>query len=436
MYTTSMISRVYHRIPLGPVLIMIAAVLWAMDGVLRRSLYSLPPLTIVLLEHAIGSIILLPIMWRFRQQLSQLSKNQWLHLSGIGLLSGLLGTLWFTSALVQVNYISLSVVFLLQKLQPLFAILAAAIFLRERITRSYLLWAAVALIAAYFVTFPSGVVNLQTGSGTLLAAVYALMAAAAWGSSTVLSKIALQSIPAPLTTSLRFAITTVFAGLAVVIFGDPGSISSVEPTQWLRFFLIACSTGMVALYLYYIGLARTEAKVSTILELVFPVVAVGIDAVMLKSFLSPVQIVAALVLLFAASRLAIAKASHITFISKSIHGKGRGKKIGIPTINLTIPSDFSLHPGVYAAFVTLKGTRYPAALHYGAVPTFAQSKPSLEAHLLTNLGLTEAAVRSATIRVEIIQRIRGIKKFASQQQLVDQIAIDVSRINTILAAHQ
>ena len=35
-----------------------------------------------------------------------------------GLLSGVLGTLWFTTALLQVNFIPFSVVFLLQKLQP------------------------------------------------------------------------------------------------------------------------------------------------------------------------------------------------------------------------------------------------------------------------------------------------------------------------------
>ncbi|MDA1079642.1 MAG: DMT family transporter, partial [bacterium] len=217
----------------------------------------------------------------------------------VALLSGLLGTLWFTAALVKVNFISLSVVFLLQKLQPLFAISTAHIFLKESLPKSFILWAGLALVAAYFVTFPGGVVNFGTGSGTAHAALLALGAAAAWGSSTTLSKSLLNKQSSAMSTSLRFFFTTGFAGLVLLMLGQTPSLSLVTPSQIGMLTLIAVSTGMVALYIYYQGLKRVEAKVSTILELTFPLLAVVLDMFVYKSFLTPVQIVSAAVLLYA-----------------------------------------------------------------------------------------------------------------------------------------
>src|SRR3989344_2210171 len=43
----------------GPLFIIIAALIWSFDGVLRRSLYSLPPAVIVFYEHILGAVILL-----------------------------------------------------------------------------------------------------------------------------------------------------------------------------------------------------------------------------------------------------------------------------------------------------------------------------------------------------------------------------------------
>src|SRR3990167_750632 len=146
----------------GPLLIFIAAVLWGLDGILRRSLYSLPPITIVFFEHLIGLIIIAPFLWKAWSK-EELAKKEWYALGVVALLSGVLGTLFFTTALLKVSFISFSVVYLIQKLQPVFAVAMAWIVLGERPTRQYLPWAALALVAGYFVTFPSGIVNLSEG---------------------------------------------------------------------------------------------------------------------------------------------------------------------------------------------------------------------------------------------------------------------------------
>lgn len=288
---------------IGPVLIVIAAALWAFDGVLRRSLFSLPPVTIVFYEHLIGSLVILPFVSRtFKKKL--MTKEVWGLILLISLLSGLLGTLWFTTALIKVSFIPFSVVFLLQKLQPLFAISSAAILLKEKVSRDYLPWAGLALGAAFFVTFPNGEVDFETGAGTLIAALYALGAAAAWGTSTTFSKMLLNKVSHIQATGWRFIMTTLFAGLAVFVLGSQSTLTMVNNAQVFQLVLIALSTGMFALWLYYKGLEKTEAKITTILELTFPLLAVFIDMFLYKSFLEPTQYLAAVVLMVAMYQVA------------------------------------------------------------------------------------------------------------------------------------
>ncbi len=285
----------------GPGLIVLAAFLWGLDGILRRSLYGLSPILIVLLEHVIGFIIILPFFLRSIRKES-FTRKEWGALFVVALFSSVLGTLWFTTALLRSNYIPFSVVFLLQKLQPVFAVGAASLFLRERLTRRYFAWAAVAVIAAYFVTFPGGLVVF--GSGALAAALFALAAAFAWGSTTALSRYALLKHSPTSVTGIRFGLAAIFALIIAAVSPGLGSLSMVGGKEIGTLAAIALSTGMVALWLYYNGLKSTRVGIATILELVFPLTAVVIDATVYGVILSPSQYVAGAVLLFAAGKVA------------------------------------------------------------------------------------------------------------------------------------
>lgn len=292
----------------GPVLIIIAALLWALDGVIRRNLYSLPPVTIIFLEHLIGLIILTPFVLKYVLK-AKLTKREWWLIILVSFLSGLLGTMWFTTALLKVNFISFSVVFLLQKLQPLFAITTAQIFLKEKFEKGYLPWALLAIASAYFVTFPNGMVNWQTGQGTIVAALYALGAAFAWGSSTTFSKMLLGKVEAKVSTFYRFLFTVIITLPIVFLFGYGPSLLQPTYTQFGYLALIALSTGMVALLIYYKGLEKTPVHISTILELTFPFIAILIDMKLYHTSLVPMQWIAAFVLVFSIYRIAQLKNS-------------------------------------------------------------------------------------------------------------------------------
>jgi drug/metabolite transporter (DMT)-like permease len=287
----------------GPLLIALAAALWALDGVVRRGLYHLPPVTIVFYEHLIGSLILLPIALRTLKQ-EKFTRKLMLTSLVVALFGGLLGTLFITTALMKVNYISFSVIFLIQKIQPLFAIASAGFLLGERINKHYLRWALLAIVAVFFVTFPNGNVNLDTGPGTLAAALYALGAAACWGLGTTLSKLLLNQVKSSTSaTILRFYLSTVLAYVAVFILGSQASLDSLVSKDFVALLYIALSTGLLAMMIYYKGLQKTEAKVATIMEMTLPLLAIIVDMILYQSFLIASQYLAGGVLMYAMYRV-------------------------------------------------------------------------------------------------------------------------------------
>lgn len=281
----------------GPFLIFIAAVLWGVDGLLRSTLYSLPPATIVFYEHLIGLAIIAPFFIRAMKG-EKLNKLEWSAIILVALFSGALGTLAFTAALLKTNFIPFTVVYLIQKLQPIFTIFTASLVLREKLSPKYFVWAAVALVAGYFVTFPGGVVNFGAGSDYIVAAFLAFLAAVMWGSSTAFSRYTLLGHSSTYITGLRYLITVPIAFALVLGFGAASSLATISTVQFLTLVAIALSTGAFALWLYYRGLKTVPASVSTIIELAFPLTAVVIDAFR-GTFLTSGQYIAGAILLFA-----------------------------------------------------------------------------------------------------------------------------------------
>ena len=282
---------------LGSVSVILAALLWSLDGLLRTQLYSLPPAVVVFWEHLLGFILISPFILATLKQFRKLTRKQWLAIAGVSFLSGALGTILYTAALAQTQYIPFSVVVLLQQLQPLFAITTAAIILKEPLTRRFGFLAAVALIAAYWVAFPHLTVNLSTGAGTLTAALFALGAAIAWGTSTAFSKYSLKDTSSLHITAARFGLTPLFALGFVFALGGGSKILTVTPLQWQFIALITLTTGFVALAIYYFGLKRVPASRSAILELTWPLSALITGYAFLHQALTPTQLIGSIVLL-------------------------------------------------------------------------------------------------------------------------------------------
>ena len=276
--------------------IIIAALLWSVDAFLRQSLYSLSPLLIITIEHGIGSLLFTPILIKYWDNVKKLKQTGWVSVLWIAFLGGMCGTYFYTKALGYVGYIDLSIVVLLQKFQPLFAVSLAAIILKEKLSKRYLLLALFAMLGGYLVTFGNKPISIWDNN-TIIAALFSLLAAFCWGSSTVLGKQALQYLPYSLVTALRLIITTI-TGLIIIIFSNWSIIySQISYDQWKMLLLIVFSTGTVALFIYYYGLNRLPASHTTLFELFWPLSAVIIDWIIKGEPLSFPQLLGAIILL-------------------------------------------------------------------------------------------------------------------------------------------
>ncbi|MHB8930776.1 MAG: DMT family transporter [Melioribacteraceae bacterium] len=294
----------------APIFVIVAAALWGIDGiVLRPALYSLPVPLVVLIESSIVALFLSPIFIRQFPKLKLLTAKDWFAFLGVALFGGAIGTMAITKALFYVNFVNLSIVILIQKLQPVFALTFAALLLKERLPKIFFIWAALAVIGAYFMTFGYSLPVLETGNKTLIAAGLSLIAAISFSSSTVFSKRALRDVGFEMGTYLRFLLSAIIMLIIASFMGNIKAIVNVSATQWWVFLLIAFTTGGAAIFLYYYGLKKITASVATICELAFPMTAVVLEYFIHGNILNPVQWMGVALLIFS-----IIKVSGVKFI--------------------------------------------------------------------------------------------------------------------------
>lgn len=284
----------------GAVSISFAATMWGLDGVvLTPRLYNLDVGWVVLILHALPFILMQTFLLKEYQHLKTFTAHDYLIIGLIALLGGAIGTLSIVKALFLINFKELSIVVLLQKLQPVFAITLAAIILKERINKYFVVWASIALLAGYFLTFGFAAPDFKTGSNTAISAMFALLAAFSFGSSTVFSKMLLKRHSFMTATFYRYGFTTVIMVLFIALFGKPVVFGEITTLNWVIFFIIAFTTGSGAIFLYYYGLNHVKASVAVICELFFPISTIVFDYFVNNSRLSLIQWVSAAIMVFA-----------------------------------------------------------------------------------------------------------------------------------------
>lgn len=105
-------------------------------------------------------------------------------------------------------------------------------------------------------------------------------------------------------------------------------------------------------------------------------------------------------------------------------GRGIGTTLGFPTANIKPHHSAVPAQGVYIAEALINGRRIPAAVNIGIAPTIRQEDVTIEAHLLD----FSEDIAGQTIEIVFHKRIRPEKKFAGREELVEQIARDVSDV--------
>lgn len=290
----------------GALAISIAAILWGFDGiVLTPRLYNLNITYVVFMVHCIPFVILNLFCFKAYKELKTFSNTDFMYFFLVALFGGALGTLAIVKALFLVNFQSLTVVVLLQKLQPVFAIILAAILLKERVHKGFVIWASIAIVASYFLAFGFSFPDFNAGSRTTLAALFSLMAAISFGSATVFGKKILNKVDFISATFFRYGFTSGIMLIIVLVTGSLTQLQFTTPQNWLILFVIAFTTGSGALFLFYYGLRKVKAMIATICELLFPVSAILFDYLFNGKVLSSIQWISAIILLISIIKLSI-----------------------------------------------------------------------------------------------------------------------------------
>ncbi len=409
---------------IGALAVVVAALLWSLDGIfLRPNLHTLPSTLVVFLEHLLGFIVLTPFLIMYAHEMKWISKKQWGAIFWVSLFGGALGTTFITKALFLTGFKDVSVVILLQKIQPIFAIILASIFLRERFPKRFYAYAILAVISGYFVAFKDPLQIMSLPATTFLTILFALLAAFSWGSSTVFGKYSLKNINHGLLAALRFGLTALLMLIPAIFFSQQAWLA-IEARHWLILVTVVFTSGSTAIFLYYWGLKKIPASIATLCELSWPVSALLFDYFFNHNVLSPTQIIGAVVLVFVVYKsTALVKSHHIT--GTVIEGKNKGKEVDMQTANLLTTRAGKLPKGLYTCAVTWEGHSYQGLLYYGY--NSLSGEDCLETHILNFSG----DIYGKNIKVKTDKYLRLPKKFKNIKDLMERTKKDLELIKKI-----
>ena len=291
---------------LGWILIVIAATMWGIDGILLTPRYFsygfFDVKFIVFVSHLVPTIILSILFFGEYKKIKYFEKNDFIYYGLIALFGGTIGTLSIVKAL-QLSNFSLSLVTVIQKMQPIFAVILAYFLLNEKPKKRFYIIFVITLISLYFLIFGLNNPTLLP-KNNLSAAFYSLLAAVSFGSSTVFGKKIVNKFSFVTTTFYRFLFTTIISGILLVIF----SKSSIESARIYfsnsniyTLTIIIAVYSLSAILLYYKGMITTKATYATICELAYPLSSVIVEAIVFKRILSSVQLLFAAILVISIS---------------------------------------------------------------------------------------------------------------------------------------
>ena len=103
-------------------------------------------------------------------------------------------------------------------------------------------------------------------------------------------------------------------------------------------------------------------------------------------------------------------------------GTGQGRKLVVPTLNLTTEQEVLPKNGVYATEVVVAGKTYRAATNVGTRPTFdGGSRITIESHLFD----FNENLMSGALEVRFWQRLRDERKFSGPAELREKVLRDI-----------
>lgn len=114
-----------------------------------------------------------------------------------------------------------------------------------------------------------------------------------------------------------------------------------------------------------------------------------------------------------------------------VTGAGRGRQLDFPTANMDLgPRQALPADGVYATRAYINGEPYQSVTNIGKRPTFEGEGRTIEVYILDYKG----DLYGSNLKIDVVQRLRGEKKFGSAEELQKQISEDIKQVRAILSS--
>lgn len=297
---------------LGIFFVMFASAVWALDTLIRYPLLfgGVSASRIVFTEHLFLFLLFAPVFFKSIEKIKKAPKRHYIYFFIVGGLGSAIATLSFTRAFGLINP---SLVILLQKLQPVIAVLLARLLIGEHLSKKFVLFGMLGLFGGVLVSYQDifpGLAQISfdgsLASGkNLLGYALTLVAVIGWGSATVFGKkLSLAGYTEKELMSGRFTMGLIC--LLPILIG-PGIEFDLNLMTWGKIGLMALMSGLISMYLFYQGLKRISARVCTLAEMTFPFMAVTINWIFLDAKLTAMQIIGGILLIISSTIIQLKK---------------------------------------------------------------------------------------------------------------------------------
>ncbi len=286
----------------GVFFIILACFLWAFDALIRYPLVGqgITPIQIVFIEHALLTIIFIPILFKLRAKIWKAQISHLFYFLIVGGMGSAIATLAFTKAFTFLNP---SLVIILQKFQPVVAILLARLFLGEMIQKKFIFWALVCLVGGFCISFSDLFEQIPKafsrgdlfGETALMGYFLVMISVGGWGAATVFGK-KLSTCGYDHKEIMCGRFIFGFFSLLPIFLASNQSLE-LAPINYGKISAMVMISGLCAMYCYYVGLQKISARASALAEMFFPFAAVVVNWIFLGSVLAPSQLVGGALLL-------------------------------------------------------------------------------------------------------------------------------------------
>jgi len=196
--------------------------------------------------------------------------------------------------LQSIKLTSPSNVALAYSLSPIFVMIIANLFLKERINRSIVIGIAIAFIGVVVIMLNTG---LGFTAGSLLGDFLALIASISWAVYTVVGK-KYSGKYGPIITTAFSMIFGFLLYLPIFFSLDiPVTLSAIDANSWLRILYLSVFASVIAYAIWYYALSKKEASKVSIFNNIQPIITAVLAAVFLDIAITPLYILGGILII-------------------------------------------------------------------------------------------------------------------------------------------